>query len=341
MTRTLICTLFLAIVALASCNRKPSAAPHEGAAVYFWRTTFSLDSTERKFLQQHQVKRIYLRFFDVVMRDGKPMPNATLKVNDSLPQGIDLVPTIFITEPCMKSDLNGIATLLADRVAQMCQTLDLPEPKEIQIDCDWTRSSQQPYFSFLSELHKLLQSRGMRLSATIRLHQLSMPAPPVDYGVLMVYNTGDARRINGHNPILDLRDVKPYLRHAASYSLPLCAAYPVYGWQLLYDNQGFKAVLHEENLNNSNVYRQLDDNTWLVIAARDLPTMSDDASQLTWVLPGDTVRTWRPTAQQVLQVSQALQRQRHSINRQVILYSLDTKNINPYTSNDYEKMFNP
>jgi hypothetical protein len=33
------------------------------------------------------------------------------------------------------------------------------------------------------------------------------------------------------NPILDLRDVLPYVRYLADYELPLAAAYPAYKWQ--------------------------------------------------------------------------------------------------------------
>jgi primosomal protein N' len=58
-----------------------------------------------------------------------------------------------------------------------------------------------------------------------------MPVPPVDYGVLMVYNTGDPRKFMERNPILDIRDVAPYLGYLKGYELPLAAAYPVYSWQ--------------------------------------------------------------------------------------------------------------
>ena len=58
-----------------------------------------------------------------------------------------------------------------------------------------------------------------------------MEAPPADYGVLMIYNTGDPRKFAERNPILDFRDVQPYLRHLDSYTLPLVAAYPVFLWQ--------------------------------------------------------------------------------------------------------------
>ena len=58
-----------------------------------------------------------------------------------------------------------------------------------------------------------------------------MPVPPVDYGVLMLYNTGSPMNFQERNPVLDFRDVQPYLRRLEDYSLPLAAAYPVYRWQ--------------------------------------------------------------------------------------------------------------
>ena len=57
-----------------------------------------------------------------------------------------------------------------------------------------------------------------------------MPAPPVNYGVLMIYNTGDPRNFAERNPILDIRDVMPYVKRLDDYPLPLAAAYPVYQW---------------------------------------------------------------------------------------------------------------
>ena len=57
-----------------------------------------------------------------------------------------------------------------------------------------------------------------------------MEAPPVDYGVLMVYNTGNPQHFRERNPILDIRDVTPYLRYLSDYQLPMAAAYPVFSW---------------------------------------------------------------------------------------------------------------
>ena len=52
-------------------------------SIYYWSTTFQLDSTKRTFLKEHQINRIYLRYFDVVVDDnGEPMPNATVRFRE-------------------------------------------------------------------------------------------------------------------------------------------------------------------------------------------------------------------------------------------------------------------
>ena len=226
--------LLVATVFIGCRNHESPGYEFQGDenSVYYWRTELRLDSTERAFLDRHDVKKVYCRYFDVVMRDGEPMPNATISFPDTLPSGVELVPTVYITEDCMHNPHPGLAGKLVSRVRQMNETNDLPPFRELQIDCDYTARSQLVYYDFLSEIahSPLFTSHFSLLSTTIRLHQLQMKAPPVDYGVLMLYNTGDPRRFMERNPVLDLRDVQPYLRHLSDYPLPLAAAYPVYQW---------------------------------------------------------------------------------------------------------------
>lgn len=227
--------VILLFLLLAGCQREQPDAADNG--VYYWRTDLRLDSTELTFLRQHDIRKVYCRYFDVVMRDGQPMPNATITFSDTLPAGIELVPTVYITEDCMHQPHDSLAARIVRRIHQMNQTNDIRGVREIQIDCDYTARSRQLYYDFLREISHAwkpqtsnLKPQTSTLSATIRLHQLSMPAPPADYGVLMLYNTGDPRRFRERNPVLDLRDVSPYLNRLDDYPLPLAAAYPVYRW---------------------------------------------------------------------------------------------------------------
>ena len=212
---------------MAGCSERQELT--EGNAVYFWRTDLRLDSTERAFLQRYHINKVYCRYFDVVIDEegAEPKPNATIAFSSTLPDSIELIPTVYITEDCMHQKHAGLAEKIVKRIRQMNETNDIKHVSEIQIDCDYTSKSRKNYYQFLEEVK---EAWGQTLSTTIRLHQLSMEAPPVDYGVLMIYNTGDPRKWEERNPILDIRDVQPYLKRLDSYPLPLAAAYPVYQW---------------------------------------------------------------------------------------------------------------
>ena len=216
----------LLVLMVTSCQQRERLA--EGNAVYYWRTDFRLDSTERAFLSLYNINKVYCRYFDVVMSEEQgPVPNATITFSDSLPKGVEMIPTIYITEDCMHQDPKGLAEKLVKRIQQMNETNDIKGVQEIQIDCDYTAKSRKVYYQFLKEVKSAWKQR---LSTTIRLHQLSMEEPPVDYGALMLYNTGDPRKWTERNPILDARDVYPYVKRLDDYPLPLAAAYPVFSW---------------------------------------------------------------------------------------------------------------
>ena len=219
---------------MISCGKQryQDESLEQSNGVYYWRTDLHLDSTERAFLKQHHINKVYCRYFDVVMSDDgtEPKPNATIAFTDTLPAGIEFIPTVYITEDCMHKPHKDLAEKLVKRIMQMNETNHIGNVHEIQIDCDYTSKSRATYYQFLEQVRHHLSPTSYHLSTTIRLHQLSMPVPPVDYGVLMVYNTGDPRKWQERNPILDYRDVYPYLNKLAQYQLPLAAAYPVYQW---------------------------------------------------------------------------------------------------------------
>ena len=233
------------VLLMAGCQAEGPKPPTQGENdVYYWRTTFSLDSTERAFLTDHRIRRLYCRYFDVVM-DGQrgPVPNATVSFEAEMPDSIEVVPTVFIMNNSLPKDAaDSLASLIVRRVMQINESHDIRGVKELQIDYDYTARNRETYYLFLDKVRAEARRQGLKLSTTIRLHQLSMPAPPADYGVLMLYNTGKPERFTERNPILDMRDVTPYLRHLKGYPLPLAAAYPVFRWQR--DIHGV-AVSHE------------------------------------------------------------------------------------------------
>ena len=117
-----VCFLTM-LTALTGCQQHERQSPTtlaEGNSVYYWRTDLHLDSMERAFLKRHDIDKVYCRYFDVVMGDdGQPTPNATITFSDTLPDGVELVPTVYITEDCMHAPHPGLAEKVVRRVCQM------------------------------------------------------------------------------------------------------------------------------------------------------------------------------------------------------------------------------
>lgn len=329
-----------AALMLSACIHRRQAVPEPRRAVYYWRTVFRLDTAEREFLARNHVEKIYMRYFDVVAgKQGQPAPNATIRFGQAVPSGIEVVPTVFVMNDCMVRNAPQLARRIVERVMQMNATLEIAGVKELQIDCDWTRTTQQAYFDFLRQVKKLLKAHGMRLSATIRLHQLAMAPPPCDYGVLMMYNTGDLTQAGDHNPILDPRDVQPYLRYIARYDLPLCAAYPIFSFKLLFAGNTYKDLLYDSDLTDTLVFKPVAPQRYVAISGRDLPSSLSDYD--THIDVGDSVIVRQVPATVIIKIHDELGRRRPGINDQVIIYDLESSNINHYKQQDYEQIYHP
>lgn len=299
--------ILLSVLLLAACGERGQGGEAVNS-MYYWRTTLRLDSAEHSFLTRHNVQRLYVRYFDVVAdAAGEAMPNATISLDDSLPHGVEPIPVVFIVNDVMRHNVDSLPWLILRRVRQMNATHDIRGMRELQVDCDWTTMTQARYFDFLRRLRELCRAEGLRLTTTIRLHQLMLDVPPVDGGVLMVYNTGDVTRLDVEKPILDIKDVQPYLRHLPHYRLPLAAAYPLFTWQVLFRRGKFVGIMHGKD---------------------NLP-----------VLQGDSIAVRRPELSDILDVRRAIEAVRSDVHSEVILYDLSSQNIQRFNPNDYETIF--
>jgi hypothetical protein len=339
MKKLFVCLLCFIGLFCCSCSRKEAQCVDNPApSVYFWRTVLKFDSSERLFLQEHGIKKLYARFFDVIQdKNQGPIPVGTLAFEDKIPMGIELIPVVYIENDCLKNP-EELAEKIVKRVWEMGATNDLTF-KELQIDCDWTSGTQSAYFSLLTAVKKELQAHGnCKISVTVRLHQLNMKVPPADYGVLMCYNTGNLRNYDTKQPILDIKDVQPYVKYLGKYKLPLCAAYPIFGWELLFEHQQFRAILHDVNINDTTCYIRRDKDLYVVKRGHSLPSPDPETFGL-MLRPGDEIRVTRPTAKEIESVEQMLEKERPSINKQVIIYSLNAKDIKNINNHEIETIY--
>ena len=230
--------LFAFVLCLIACNKK-QAIPE---AMYFWKTNLSFTESDKAFLKEHAVKKIYVRYCDVGLRDEQAVPIAPIEIDTLSTRGLSIVPVIYIKNEVF----DDIATAqyapqrfwgtetLSENVAKYIEQINNYyhlTVNEVQFDCDWTLNTKEYYFNFL----KLFKEKNPEflLSATIRLHQVKYKddtgVPPVDYGVLMYYNM-DKITATGANSIYNRATAKRYIGSLKSYPLQLNIALPMFSW---------------------------------------------------------------------------------------------------------------
>lgn len=333
---------------LLSCTDSSSMKNEGGNSIYYWRTTFSLSDGEKEFLTIHEVNKIYMRFFDVdwayPAKNGEDItPEATIIFNDTIPAGIDIVPTVYITTSAMERMQTKeieYAEKIYKRVTAICKQNNISF-KEIQLDCDWTKGTRQPFFRLCEAMKQQLDSTHS-LSSTIRLHQLTRLPPPVDKGVLMVYNTGNLMEMTSDNSIFSRNDIEPYLRdnRLAKYPLKLDVAYPTYGWSVVFhpgeDKYYFDRIMRRTDFTGYPNLKRIASNLY---EATSEVNFSEDETGYDKVYTEYRIRVERPSAGEILEIKKMIDSQLKDKTHNNILYHLDESQLSHYSDNEISKIY--
>lgn len=180
--------------------------------------TISFYSWENSFNQKEITEKLYIKVLDIAYSTKLEIIKSNLQEKPK-----DFIPVVYITNETMQ---NVDFSLISNAIIQGLKNYEF---KELQIDCDWSNSTQSNYFKLLEDLKTKLNKT---LSATIRLHQIKYytktGVPNVDYGVLMYYNMSNITDINTKNSILDNDIAKKYHYNFENYKLKLKLALPLY-----------------------------------------------------------------------------------------------------------------
>lgn len=321
--RYLLKTLLFAvtIVAMANCTGKESSHGENTAkhnSIYYWKTTFKVDSADIAFLQKHDINRIYLRMFDVATEQnyatGEPdiAPIATTKFVSAVPKNIDIIPVTYITIDALRAMVGKeaeYAALIVERLLAMASYNECGNISEVQLDCDWTKSTKESYNQLCKMVKDTLHSKDIALSITVRLHQLQETAPCADRGVLMLYNTGALKNPNTRNSILDIDDVKPYIK-SKKYPLPLSYAFPVFVWGVKFKNNKFVSIIPTDSSENRAVSKSVN----------------------------EQIRYERPTSAQILAVKKLVGKNLGKPANGNILFHLDILQLKNYTNDEISQI---
>lgn len=310
----------------SSCQKK-----QKENSFYFWKTTYKIDSTEQTYLNQLNVKKLYVRFFDVDIEYGNPKPISKILIKEKNNKQ-QIIPVVFITNETFKSLDKKKIELLANNCIKQIEYLhkNISDKKlqEIQFDCDWTASTSSSYFYFLEEIKR--QFPDYQYSCTIRLHQIKdknkTGIPPVNKGVLMYYATTSPLEFNDNNSILDNKLAENYCKNIELYPIQLDVALPIYSWAILENQVGEKRLLNgirNEILQDTSIYKPLKPNFYLV--------KKDHYLQGNYIYQDYTIKVEEISTMQLQQSSEYLKNKIKNKELNTIFFQLDSSNLVHYS----------
>ncbi len=329
-----ILLLIILTYTLFSCQKNP---PKQlVAAFYYWKSNVKLSELEKNTLVENQVRKLYIKFFDISWNVGKRdfQVDAPIRFSGKLPDSCQIIPVVFITNQTMKNipkiALDSLAKTILSEISKLS-----PQPyPEIQIDCDWTLSTKQKYFLLL----KILQKSQLHLSATIRLHQVKFyektGIPPVERGMLMCYNVSDWRNPVTLNSIYSPKLLSQYTEQIGEYPLPLDVVMPIFHWTVVFRNDRFLYFINNLNVEtlkgNNNFSQQVEKQRFIV--------NKDGVFQHISIRKGDVFRCEDAEYEDILKGSRNILEKISNQKLTFALYHLDSQSISYYNHEQIQKL---
>ncbi|MFZ1520368.1 MAG: hypothetical protein WAU11_16445 [Ignavibacteriaceae bacterium] len=289
-------SLIVGFVSLSTFSCSNNSSKEISRGVYFWKTNFSLSTSELNWLKKTEIQKLYVRFFDVDWNTNinKAVPVGDVTIETKKINGVEIIPVVFITNRTLLNLPDSLITELSNNIyKKIVAKLDLFEnqtTKEIQLDCDWTETTREKYFDLIEQIKRLTQSNKIEITTTIRLHQVKFfkktGVPPIKRGMLMFYNMSDVSDMKTRNSIYDEVVAKRYLINFDKYPIELDVVLPAFSWSCWFRNGKLKNLINavktkdlEENLNfvkeDKNIFRAL----------------KETSIKGNYILPGDYLRT--------------------------------------------------
>ena len=306
---------------------------------YFWKTVYEQNTVEKQYFDSLGCKKLYIRIMDVDGGDNGPVPVSPISFKQALSNEVQLVPVVFIVNEVLKAQtkkqLDDLAGKIVHYVKGKVQQSGKITFDEIQIDCDWTRTTRDNYFYLLQRIKANASLKNKQLSATLRLHQLknqkSSGVPPVNRVMLMCYNMGNLRKYGTQNSILEQDELEKYLGdNLTRYPMPIDVGLPLFSWAVVFRQKQYIGIakrLKITSLNNKNLFKA---------NGNALYTLLDDMPAL-GLKRGDEIR-WEDIPAEKLQAAASYIEQYISADTvNIIYFHLDQQTLKPYTYESLEE----
>jgi hypothetical protein len=325
------------VLLFQNCQKTPRSVK---MAFYHWKTTLNAADFTKL-----DTSKVYIKLFDVDWNDvsASPKPLAELTNFKKLPKSVVFVPTIFLTNKVFakisehpetaNEQIYKLAHHIFEKVSKNTEGAYF---SEIQLDCDWTATTRESYFSLLKNIKKVFPNT--KLSATIRLHQIKFMdktgVPPVERGLLMAYNMGNLDDVKTENSILNIETLKSYLKNFDTYPLDLDVALPIFNWGIVFrDGQAVKIInnLSKEDLQQTPQYfQQNSDNRFILLKNQYLKGL--------YLYENDEIRLEAPPLSILRSAATFLAQNIKNKELTVAFYHLDSATLLNYKYEDLEKI---
>jgi hypothetical protein len=303
---------------------------------YYWKTIFRLSPKEKSTLNTNQVKRLYIRYFDIDLspETQKAYPKSPIRFEETT-SNFEIIPVVYIKNKVMLNPKLNVLDL-AKKTNSFIQQINAKNNisvQEIQIDCDWTLNSKDNYLRFIESFKKV---SNKKLSATIRLHQIKYfkktKIPNVDRGVLMYYNMGKIAP-DSLNSIYDRNIANRYLSSLKNYPLPINIALPIYSWGIhIRDGKiiGLRNKIDINNLKNNSSF-VLTKNNWFTV-------VNSNFKDGIYYKENDLLKPETITSNDLLEMANDLEENTIQNPKEIIFYDLDEFNIKNYEEDFFKKI---
>lgn len=315
-----------------SCQQKEKPT----ISFYYWKTIFRLSPKEKNTLSTNQVKRLYIRYFDIDLspETQKAYPKSPIRFEETT-SNFEIIPVIYIKNKVMLNPKLNVLDL-SKKINNFIQQINVKNNinvQEIQIDCDWTLTSKDNYLRFIEVFKKV---SNKKLSATIRLHQIKYfektKIPNVDRGVLMYYNMGKIAP-DSLNSIYDRNIANRYLSSLKNYPLPINIALPIYSWGIHIRDGKIIGLRNKIDINN------LKNNSSFVLTKDDWFTIvHSNFRDGTYYKENDLLKIETITSSNLLEMATDLEENTVQNPKEIIFYDLDEFNIKNYDTTLFEKI---
>lgn len=332
-----LCAVF-SIILLISCQKK-----EHSVGFYYWKTIYKPDTISQKIVQELKSDALFVRVMDIDFTDGgiEPTPISPISFEQTVDQNQELIPVVFINQRIFTEldslEIRGLAHKMIPFISAKVKQGGKDSFKELQIDCDWTKSSRDKYFYLLEFLQTIPELNDVTVTSTLRLHQVkniqTNGIPPVKKATLMCYNMGNLRQFGDHNSILNQQDLTTYLSGTLkNYPLQLDIALPLFDWYVAFrDHQyiGISKYIDQSDFADKSLFTR-NPKTELYILNQDLQKAN--------LKKGDVIRHEFVSKDQLIATAKFLNKELQGKENRIIFYHLAPEVISNYSYADLQEV---